>query len=101
MRQPAGKVRLRVVEILCADMWVGYLFHGHRRRHRALGARAGSHARCNRAARCFARWVIARHGGVVQTRAGDGVFAVFLNGNATRCAMELQKQLPGGRLEPG
>lgn len=34
--------------------------------------------------------LIARHGGVIQDRAGDGVFATFRSGNPLQCALEMQ-----------
>ena len=34
--------------------------------------------------------LFARHGGVVQDRAGDGVFAIFKSGNPLQCALEMQ-----------
>lgn len=37
--------------------------------------------------------VIASYGGEIQSRAGDGIFAVFLNGGALRCAIKLQLRL--------
>ena len=34
--------------------------------------------------------LIARHGGVIQDRSGDGVFATFRSGNPLQCALEMQ-----------
>lgn len=34
--------------------------------------------------------LIVRHGGVIQDRAGDGVFATFRSGNPLQCALEIQ-----------
>ena len=34
--------------------------------------------------------LFAQHGGVIQDRAGDGVFAIFKLGNPLQCALEMQ-----------
>lgn len=39
--------------------------------------------------------LIARHGGVIQDRSGDGVFATFRSGNPLQCALEIQLAMQG------
>lgn len=74
-------------------MWIGYLFTD------IEGSTARWERSPDRMQVAIARHdalvedLIARHGGVVQSRAGDGVFAVFVNGNALGCAGELQQKL--------
>lgn len=74
-------------------MWIGYLFtdiegstaHWERSPERMQAAIARHDV--------LVETLIARHGGIVQSRAGDGVFAVFLNGSALCCAGDLQQTL--------
>ncbi len=37
--------------------------------------------------------IVARHGGVIQDRAGDGVFATFRSGNPLQCALDIQLEM--------
>lgn len=37
--------------------------------------------------------LIARHGGVIHDRAGDGVFAIFRDGNPLQCALDMQLEI--------
>ncbi len=37
--------------------------------------------------------IVLRHGGVVQDRAGDGVFATFRTGNPLQCALDIQLEI--------
>ena len=37
--------------------------------------------------------IVLRHGGVVQDRAGDGVFATFRTGNPLQCALDIQLEM--------
>lgn len=39
--------------------------------------------------------IVTRHGGIIQDRAGDGVFAIFNDGNPIACAIEIQSAFAG------